>query len=124
MNKSDKTNRISSLETMFGNYISTSPEKIIMLALRIMQGIAKTLAEHVLDLKHSPLSKQAMKRQTLRLWAEYSLGTINKIIDMKSGPSNQSAEEMEFIRRLILILQRHSCQLHSVGIDINDGTGD
>lgn len=26
-----------------------------MLALRIMQGIAKTLAEHVLDLKHSPL---------------------------------------------------------------------
>ena len=55
-----------------------------MLALRIMQGIAKTLAEHVLDLKHSPLSKQAMKRQTLRLWAEYSLGTINKIIDMKS----------------------------------------
>ena len=32
-----------------------------MLALRIMQGIAKPLAEHVLDLKHSPLSKQAMK---------------------------------------------------------------
>ena len=58
---------------MFGNYISTSPEKIIMLALRIMQSIAKTLAEHVLDLKHSPLSKQAMKRQTLRLWAEYRL---------------------------------------------------
>lgn len=29
-----------------------------MLALRIMQGIAKTLAEHVLDLKHSPLSKR------------------------------------------------------------------
>lgn len=26
-----------------------------MLALRIMQGIAKPLAEHVLDLKHSPL---------------------------------------------------------------------
>lgn len=25
-----------------------------MLALRIMQGIAKPLAEHVLDLKHSP----------------------------------------------------------------------
>ena len=93
-----------------------------MLALRIMQGIAKTLAEHVLDLKHSPLSKQAMKRQTLRLWAEYSLGTINKIIDMKSGPSNQSAEEMEFIRRLIR-RDIHS-QLHSVGIDINDGTGD
>ena len=44
-----------------------------MLALRIMQGIAKPLAEHVLDLKHSPLSKQAMKRQTLRLWAEYHL---------------------------------------------------
>ncbi len=44
-----------------------------MLALRIMQGIAKTLAEHVLDLKHSPLSKQAMKRKTLRLWAEYRL---------------------------------------------------
>ncbi|HBA5036146.1 hypothetical protein ACN72_27560 [Escherichia coli] len=109
---------------MFGNYISISPEKIIMLALRIMQGIAKTLAEHVLDLKHSPLSKQAMKRQTLRLWAEYSLGTINKIIDMKSGPSNQSAEEMEFIRRLILIRRDIHSQLHSVGIDINDGTGD
>ncbi|HBC9865011.1 TPA: hypothetical protein KFR38_001567 [Escherichia coli] len=92
-----------------------------MLALRIMQGIAKTLAEHVLDLKHSPLSKQ---RQTLRLWAEYSLGTINKIIDMKSGPSNQSAEEMEFIRRLILIRRDIHSQLHSVGIDINDGTGD
>ena len=61
-----------------------------MLALRIMQGIAKTLAEHVLDLKHSPLSKQAMKRQTLRLWAEYSLGTINKIIDMKSGRATRA----------------------------------
>ncbi len=61
-----------------------------MLALRIMQGIAKPLAEHVLDLKHSPLSKQAMKRQTLRLWAEYSLGTINKIIDMKSGRATRA----------------------------------
>src|SRR5699024_2670814 len=100
MNKSDKTNRISSLETMFGNYISTSPETVIMVALRIMQGIAKPLAEHVLDLNPSPLGKQPMKRQTLRLWAEYSLGTINKIIDMKSGPSNQCAEEMEFIWRL------------------------
>lgn len=124
MNKSDKTNRISSLETMFGNYISTSPKKIIMLALRIMQGIAKTLAEHVLDLKHSPLSKQAMKRQTLRLWAEYSLGTINKLINMKSKDNGSvhecNSEEKEFVKRLKLIRADIHSQLASCGCDIDD----
>ncbi|HFI2635129.1 hypothetical protein [Escherichia coli] len=45
-----------------------------MLALRIIHGIARTVAERVSDLKSSPLSEQPMKRQMLRLWAEYSLG--------------------------------------------------
>lgn len=95
-----------------------------MLALRIIQGIAKTLAEHVLDLKHSPLSKQAMKRQTLRLWAEYSLGTINKLINMKSKDNGSvhecNSEEKEFVKRLKLIRADIHSQLASCGCDIDD----
>lgn len=95
-----------------------------MLALRIMQGIAKPLAEHVLDLKHSPLGKQAMKRQTLRLWAEYSLGTINKLINMKSKDNGSvhecNSEEKEFVKRLKLIRADIHSQLASCGCDIDD----
>ncbi|HHK8905367.1 TPA: hypothetical protein ACQZB7_003380 [Escherichia coli] len=93
-----------------------------MLALRIMQGIAKTLAEHVLDLKHSPLSKQAMKRQMLRLWAEYSLGTINKLIDMKSKDNGSlhecNDEEKRFVQRLKMIRYDIHSMLQSVNADI------
>lgn len=58
------------------------------------------------------------------LWVEYLFGIINKIIDMKLGLSNQSVEEMEFIRCLIFICRDIYSQLYSVGIDINDGMGD
>ncbi|EFL5761282.1 TPA: hypothetical protein ACWSZJ_004190 [Escherichia coli] len=94
-----------------------------MMALRVVQGIARTVAERVSDLKNSPLSEQPLKRQMLRLWAEYSLGTINKLLAMKSG-DGRTAEEKEFIRRLTLTRRDIHSQLRSVGSDIDDGTND
>ncbi|EEV8091740.1 TPA: hypothetical protein MRP33_003200 [Escherichia coli] len=94
-----------------------------MMALRVVQGIARTVAERVSDLKNSPLSEQPLKRQMLRLWAECSLGTINKLLAMKSG-DGRTAEEKEFIRRLTLTRRDIHSQLRSVGSDIDDGTND
>ncbi|QEP83493.1 hypothetical protein F1L18_07005 [Escherichia coli] len=74
-----------------------------MLALRVVQGIARTVAERVSDLKNSPLSEQPMKRQMLRIWSEYSLSTINKLIASKQGGRELNSEEREFCKRLKLI---------------------
>ncbi|EFG6830426.1 hypothetical protein ACN2VT_000144 [Escherichia coli] len=94
-----------------------------MLALRVVFGIARTVAERVSDLKNSPLSEQPMKRQMLRLWAEYSLGTINKLIagKLKDGTSLHecSPEEKEFVKRLKLIRADIHSQLASVGCDLD-----
>ncbi|EFB2837772.1 hypothetical protein FHD46_21580 [Escherichia coli] len=93
-----------------------------MLALRIIHGIARTVAERVSDLKKSPLSEQPMKRQMLRLWAEYSLGTINKLIagKMKDGTSLHECSDVEkdFVKKLKLIRNDIHSQLASVGCDI------
>ena len=95
-----------------------------MLALRVVFGIARTVAERVSDLKNSPLSEQPMKRQMLRIWAEYSLGTINKLIagKLKDGTSLHecSPEEKEFVKRLKLIRADIHSQLASVGCDLDD----
>ncbi|MBA8260519.1 hypothetical protein HVW25_07190 [Escherichia coli] len=95
-----------------------------MLALRVVFGIARTVAERVSDLKHSPLSEQPLKRQMLRLWAEYSLGTINRLIagKLKDGSSLHecSPDEKEFVKRLKLIRADIHSQLASVGCDIED----
>ncbi|EPQ8346302.1 hypothetical protein ACUWOL_000243 [Escherichia coli] len=89
-----------------------------MLALRVVQGIARTVAERVSDLKNSPLSEQPMKRQMLRIWSEYSLSTINKLIAMKQGGRELNSEEREFCKRLKLIRADIHSQLNSVGCDI------
>ncbi|HCL7143776.1 TPA: hypothetical protein N2W87_001949 [Escherichia coli] len=93
-----------------------------MLALRIIHGIARTVAERVSDLKSSPLSEQPMKRQMLRLWAEYSLGTINKLIDMKSKDNGSlhecNDEEKRFVQRLKMIRSDIHSMLQSVNADI------
>lgn len=95
-----------------------------MLELRVVFGIARTVAERVSDLKNSPLSEQPMKRQMLRLWAECSLGTINKLIagKLKDGTSLHecSQEEKEFVKRLKLIRNDIHSQLASVNADIDD----
>lgn len=93
-----------------------------MLAPRIIHGIARTVAERVSDLKSSPLSEQPMKRQMLRLWAEYSLGTINKLIDMKSKDNGSlhecNDEEKRFVQRLKMIRSDIHSMLQSVNADI------
>lgn len=95
-----------------------------MLALRIVFGIARTVAERVSDLKQSPLSQQPLKRQMLRLWAEYSLNTINRLINMKLKDGRSLHEcsdtEKQFVKRLKLIRADIHSQLESVGADIDD----
>ncbi|ENQ9333383.1 hypothetical protein ACERVH_001329 [Escherichia coli] len=95
-----------------------------MLALKVVMGISRTIAERVSDLKKSPLSEQPMKRQMLRLWAECSLGTINKLINMKlkdNGSVHEcNSEEKEFVKRLKLIRADIHSQLASVSCDIDD----
>ncbi|HHU7938414.1 TPA: hypothetical protein ACULFR_005498, partial [Escherichia coli] len=67
---------------------------------------------------------QHLKRQMLRLWAEYSLGTINKLINMKSKDNGSvhecNSEEKEFVKRLKLIRADIHSQLASCGCDIDD----
>ncbi|EKO9862802.1 hypothetical protein P1Y09_001204 [Escherichia coli] len=95
-----------------------------MLALKVVMGIARTVAERVSDLKKSPLSEQPMKRQMLRLWAECALGTINRLIagKLKDGSSLHecSPDEKEFVKRLKLIRADIHSQLASCGCDIED----
>lgn len=95
-----------------------------MLALRVVMGIARTISERVTDLRRSPLSEQPMKRQMLRIWSEYSLSTINKLINMKSKDNGSvhecNSEEKEFVKRLKLIRADIHSQLASCGCDIED----
>ncbi|EEZ7590694.1 hypothetical protein BG971_000741 [Escherichia coli] len=94
-----------------------------MLALRVVMAIARTISERVTDLRRSPLSEQPMKRQMLRIWAEYSLSTINRLIDMKLKDNGSTyecnANEEEFVKRLKLIRADIHSQLESVGCDID-----
>lgn len=95
-----------------------------MLALRVVSGIARTVAERVSDLKHAPLSEQPLKRQMLRLWAEYSLGTISRLISgkLKDGTSlyECSDVEKEFVKKLRLIRRDIHALLSMVDCDIDD----
>ncbi|EEW8433073.1 hypothetical protein D6C44_002734 [Escherichia coli] len=94
-----------------------------MLALRVVMGIARTVAERVSDLKHAPLSNQPLKRQMLRLWGEYALGTIDRLIGDKcigANTINCDPQEKEFVRRLKLIRNDIHSQMRSVGCDIGE----
>lgn len=91
-----------------------------MLALRVATGMARVITNQVNEIRHSN-SDLPLKRQQLRLFAEYVFGTFHdllKHIDAKDAPKN--AEEREFIKRLRMIERDLHTQLSSVGCDVGE----
>lgn len=96
-----------------------------MLALKVIHGMAREIAERVSYLRHEcPYQFQPAKRVALRCFAELVLGTIEKLIapKLKDNGSDYecSQEEKMFIRKLKLIRADIHAQLASVGCDIGD----
>ncbi|HHI5607310.1 TPA: hypothetical protein ACPUU8_003504 [Escherichia coli] len=96
-----------------------------MLALKIVHGMSREIAERVAYLRHDcPYACQPAKRVALRCFAELVIGTINKLIAMKlsEGGSNYDCSdgEKEFVKRLKLIRNDIHAQLASVGCDIGE----
>ncbi|HCI7806723.1 TPA: hypothetical protein NPY76_004680 [Escherichia coli] len=96
-----------------------------MLALRIISGMAREIAERVSYLRHDcPQQCQPAKRVALRCFAELVLGTIDKLINMKlkDGKSLHECnqEEKQFVKRLKLIRADIHSQLGSVGCDVGE----
>ncbi|EPD1299561.1 hypothetical protein ACR6AT_001290 [Escherichia coli] len=96
-----------------------------MLALKIIHGMAREIAERVSYLRHEcPYQCQPAKRVALRCFAELVLGTIEKLIagKLKDGKSLHecSAEEKAFVKKLKLIRADIHAQLESVGCDIGE----
>ena len=96
-----------------------------MLALKIIHGMSREIAERVSFLRHEcPYQCQPAKRVALRCFAELVLGTINKLIagKLKDGKSLHecSDTEKEFVKRLKLIRADIHAQLASVGCDLED----
>ncbi|EFH1257285.1 hypothetical protein ACERYU_001868 [Escherichia coli] len=96
-----------------------------MLALKIIHGMSREIAERVYYLRHEcPYQCQPAKRVALRCFAELVLGTIEKLIAPKlkdnGSPYECSQEEEMFIKKLKLIRADIHAQLHSVGCDIGD----
>ncbi|EEC7248304.1 hypothetical protein HVV71_06540 [Escherichia coli] len=94
-----------------------------MLALKIIHGMSREIAERVAFLRHEcPYQCQPAKRVALRCFAELVLGTIEKLIagKLKDGSSlyECSQEEKAFIKKLRLIRADIHSQLASVGCDI------
>ncbi len=98
-----------------------------MLALRIINGMAKQIAIRCSYIRHDcPSYCIAQKRVALREFAELVLGTINTILSMKTTSNgyvsltNASGEDQLMIKRLKLIKKDIHLQLSSVGCDIDD----
>ncbi|EPX7097510.1 TPA: hypothetical protein QHP28_000753 [Escherichia coli] len=96
-----------------------------MLALKIVHGMSREIAERVAYLRHEcPRQCQPAKRVALRCFAELVLGTIEKLIALKlkeNGSTYECSQEEEmFIKKLKLIRADIHAQLHSVGCDIGD----
>ncbi|EPU4380217.1 hypothetical protein ACVW8S_000154 [Escherichia coli] len=96
-----------------------------MLALKIIHGMSREIAERVSFLRHDcPYQCQPAKRVALRCFAELVLGTIEKLIAPKlkdNGSTYEcSQEEKMFIKKLKLIRADIHAQLASVGCDIGD----
>ncbi|EFE7802570.1 hypothetical protein F2497_01960 [Escherichia coli] len=96
-----------------------------MLALRVIHGMAREIAERVSYLRNEcPYPCQPAKRVALRCFAELVLGTIEKLIagKLKDGKSlyECSQEEKMFIKKLKLIRADIHAQLSLVGCDIGD----
>ncbi|EFN6125223.1 hypothetical protein FVK23_00335 [Escherichia coli] len=96
-----------------------------MLALRILHGMSREIAERASFLRHEcPYQCQPAKRVALRCFAELVLGTINRLIagKLKDGKSlyECSPDEKEFVKKLKLIRKDIHSQLASCGCDIED----
>lgn len=96
-----------------------------MLALRIISGMAREIAERVSYLRHEcPHQCQPAKRVALRCFAELVLGTIDKLINMKLKDGRSlhecSQEEKQFVKRLKLIRADIHAQLEAVGCDVGE----
>ncbi|QML37907.1 hypothetical protein HVX39_08740 [Escherichia coli] len=97
-----------------------------MLALKIVHGMAREIAERVSYLRHEcPHQCQPAKRVALRCFAELVLGTIEKLIALKLKDNGSeyecSQEEKMFIKKLKLIRSDIRAQLASVGCDLDIG---
>ncbi|ENU3084440.1 hypothetical protein ACE4MI_003874 [Escherichia coli] len=97
-----------------------------MLALKVVHGMAREIAERVSYLRHEcPHQCQPAKRVALRCFAELVLGTIEKLIAPKlkdNGSTYEcSQEEKMFIKKLKLIRADIHSQLESVGCDLDVG---
>ncbi|EEY5898161.1 hypothetical protein EU712_26805, partial [Escherichia coli] len=83
-----------------------------MLALRVCTGMARVISNQVNEIRHCNTGNMPMKRQQLRLFAEYVFGTFHdllKHINAKDAPRN--AEERAFIKRLRMIERELHSQL-------------
>lgn len=97
-----------------------------MLALRIINGMAREIAERSAYILHScPACQLPAKRTALRCFGELVIGTINKLITMKATGENGSlyscnAEEERFVRRLKLIKSDIHAQLRACNCEISE----
>lgn len=97
-----------------------------MLALRIINGMAREIAERSAYILHScPACQLPAKRTALRCFGELVIGTINKLISMKQTGENGSlyncnAEEERFVRRLKLIKSDIHAQLRACNCEISE----
>ncbi|EPK3107554.1 hypothetical protein HKC75_004872 [Escherichia coli] len=97
-----------------------------MLALKIIHGMSREIAERVSFLRHEcPHQCQPAKRVALRCFAELVLGTIEKLIAPKLKDNGSeyecSQEEKMFIKKLRAIRSDIRAQLRSVGCDLDIG---
>ncbi|EPB1884571.1 hypothetical protein ACRB8Q_001333 [Escherichia coli] len=97
-----------------------------MLALKIVFGMSREIAERVSYLRHEcPHQCQPAKRVALRCFAELVLGTIEKLITPKLKDNGSeyecSQEEKMFIKKLKAIRSDIRAQLRSVGCDLDIG---
>ncbi|HAW7815376.1 TPA: hypothetical protein JLL51_004472 [Escherichia coli] len=97
-----------------------------MLALKVIHGMSREIAERVSFLRHEcPHQCQPAKRVALRCFAELVLGTIEKLIapKLKENGSDYecSQEEKAFIKKLKLIRADIHSQLRSVECDVMGG---
>lgn len=97
-----------------------------MLALRIINGMAREISERSAYILHScPACQLPAKRTALRCFGELVIGTINKLISMKATGENGSlyncnAEEERFVRRLKLIKSDIHAQLRACNCEISE----
>ncbi|EFK26905.1 hypothetical protein HMPREF9550_00970 [Escherichia coli MS 187-1] len=98
-----------------------------MLALRIINGMAKQIAIRCSYIRHEcPSYCIAQKRVALREFAELVLGTISRLLEQKTNGKcsaslyDCSEEEKLFVKRLKLIKADIHAQLRACNCDISE----